>query len=127
MINFLKLLVISYISMLITALIGGILTRELQSYLYVVVMLSINRFWLMFLSVVAAHYLVKFFLGNEKVIHIFIMYILCIVFLFLLSHMYIKPFSRDWFFIREWRLNNLLYLVYATITFSIYVIAYKNR
>lgn len=122
MITFLKILAISYIGMLVNSFVSAIITKELHNYFYGVLLISINRFWFMLLSVAAAHYIVSFFVGNEKIMHILFMYILCVLFLLLLSLTHSQPFSKEWLYP-----NGLWYLGYATVTFLIYIVALKYK
>lgn len=122
MTTFIKILIISYLGMLINAFFSGLITNEIYRYFYGIVLITINRFWLMFLSVAASYYLVTFFVGNEKNIHLLIMYVLCIIFLLLLSFTHLRPFSKEWLYP-----SGLWYVGYATVTCLIYMIALKFK
>jgi len=122
MVNFLKILAISYIGVLVNSFVSAVITKELHNYFYGVLLISINRFWFMFLSVAASYYLFSFFIGTEKLPHIIGMFGLCFVLLILLSFTHVKPFSMEMLYP-----NGLWYLGYTIVTCSIYLIALKYK
>lgn len=123
MIQVLKILAISYVGMLLTFLFAGFITKDFfNGYFYTVVLATINRFWLMFLSIAASYFFFRIYVGTVKLQHVIAMGGLSYFLLILLLMTYVHKFRTENLFP-----DGLWYLGYTVVTFSIYLLALKYK